>query len=164
MRKRILKLGLLLLIMLGFAFQASAQSTFVRVIVTLNDGTEISHDMLGSSHMYFEDNVKLVFEEGIDGLNVIKYPLADIRKLTCHELEGSEEYPSLDVDLYPNPVHNVLTLRNITGKHLVSIYALDGRLMKSFEVTGNQSYDVSDLPVGLYLVNIGYNTYKMMKL
>ena len=36
--------------------------------------------------------------------------------------------------------------------------------MKSFLLIGDQNVDISDLPKGLYLVNVSYNTYKMLKL
>ena len=46
----------------------------------------------------------------------------------------------------------------------MSIYAIDGRLMKSMEVRGDQDIDISDLPMGLYLVKTPSCTLKMIKL
>lgn len=142
----------------------TAQSTYVHVTITLNDGTEATYDMQSTSYMYFEEGMKLVITEGSDGTNVVSYPLADIRKITCEELVGTIENTSADVSLYPNPVHDMLHFRNITGQHIANIYALDGRLIKSFQITGSQSVDISDLPSGMYLVNVSSSTFKMMKL
>jgi len=55
-------------------------------------------------------------------------------------------------------------LRNLNGEETVRIYALDGRLMKSMEVTSEQHIDISDLPIGLYLVKTEHQTLKMIKL
>lgn len=161
----LLKRGLLFAALLvGLAFPMVAQSTYVHVTITLNDGTEATYDMQSTSYMYFEEGVKLVITESSDGTNAVSYPLADIRKITCEEMVGTIENTSVDVSIYPNPVHDVLYFRNVTGKHIANIYALDGQLIKSFQITGSQSVDISDLPSGMYLVNLSSSTFKMMKL
>lgn len=163
--KHPMKRGLLLVALLwGALLQMAAQSTYVHLVITLNDGTEESYDMYGPSYMYFEAGEKLIITETVDGLTYVSYPLADIRKITCHEMEGTPENADLDIALSPNPAHDKLTFRNLQGTHTANIYALDGRLVKTFPVTENQSVDISELPTGLYLVNIGYCTFKMMKL
>lgn len=160
-----MKQGLLaIVLLLGLAFQASAQSTYVHLTITMNDGTEETYDMLSSSFMYFENGQNLVITEAADGMTTVTYPLANIRKITCDELVGTSENTDLDVAIYPNPTHNTLTIQNLKGKQLVKIYALDGRMMKSVQVSESQSINVSDLPAGLYLVNVSYHTFKMMKL
>ena len=153
--------GLLTLVVFGMLFRMSAQST--QLIVTLNDGTEQSYMMTEDDRLYFEDNEKLVIERESDK-ETTKIPLADIRKLTCSELEGAEENTVAAVAVFPNPVHDVLTLRNLSGKQTVSIYAIDGRLVKSFETDGSQPIDVGGLPFGLYLVKTQSATLKMIKL
>ena len=149
---------------LGMVFPMAAQSTYVHVTIYLNDGTEPTYDMQSSSYMYFEEGVKLVITESNDGMSSVSYPLADIRKITCEEVVGTLENTTIGVSLYPNPTHDELQIRNVTGNQVVNIYALDGRLLKSFQVSGSQSVDISDLPSGMYLVNISYSTFKMMKL
>lgn len=151
-------------LLLGMVFQMAAQNTYVHVTIFLNDGTEETYDMLNSSYMYFEEGVRLVITEPIDGMTAVSYPLSDIRKITCQELEGTAENLGTDMAFFPNPTHNQVTFRNIRGKQMVKIYALDGCLIKTFQVTDNQTVDISALPAGLYLVNISSNIFKMMKL
>lgn len=158
------KVALLAALVVGIAFPMAAQSTYVHLVITLNDGTEETYDMLNTSYMYFDNGEKLVITETIDGMTAVTYPLADIRKITCQEVEGTEENTDLNIAVFPNPTHDKVTFRNVRGKQTVKIYALDGRLMKSFQVTDSQTVDISMLPQGLYLVNIDYNTFKMMKL
>lgn len=158
------KVALLAALIVGMVLPMTAQSTYVHVTIYLNDGTEAYYDMQSSSYMYFEEGVKLVITEGSDGLTTVSYPLADIRKITCEEVEGALENASSNIAIYPSPAHDVLHFRNVEGKHNVRVYALDGRLVMSLQITGNESIDISDLPTGMYLVNIGYTTLKMMKL
>ena len=162
--KHILKKSVLLAaLVIGMAFPLAAQRTYVHLVITLNDGTEETYDMLSSSYMYFEAGEKLVITESIDGQTMVTYPLANIRKITCNEMEGTEENGGLDMVLYPNPAHDKVTFHNVQGTQTVTIYALDGRLMKTLQITGNQTIDISSLPTGLFLVNIGGKTFKMMK-
>ena len=157
------KVTLLAALVVGIAFPMAAQSTYVHLVITMNDGTEETYDMLYSSYMYFEEGEKLVITESIDGHTMVSYPLSSIRKITCHEVQGTIEDVELSIALYPNPAHDKVTFRNVQGTQTVKIYALDGRLMKTLQITEGQSIDISYLPAGLYLFNVGNHTFKMMK-
>jgi hypothetical protein len=161
--KQTLKRALLFVtLLLGTLFPLAAQSTQMTVI--LNSGEERSFLMMENDRVYFEDNVTLVVEQGVYTKSITTFPLADIRKILCREVEGTDEQTESALSIYPNPVHDVLTLRNLQGKQIVCIYALDGRLMKAFEATGDQTVDISDLSRGVYLVTTQSQTLKMIKL
>jgi len=154
--------GLLLIAFIfGLLFRMAAQSTQINVF--LNDGTEQTYSLVDADRLYFEDNTKLVIEQG-SYKNAVSIPLADIRKITCSETVSTEENSDFAMDIYPNPVHNVLTFHNLQGKQMIWIYALDGRMIKTFEASGDQTVDISDLPIGLYLVKTQTQTLKMIKL
>lgn len=159
--KRIFLHGLLLLALIfGAIGHSNAQSTLV--VIFLNDGTEYSCIMTESERIYFENKEILVIESIEKG--TVRFNLADIRKITCEDYVGTEENADLDVAIYPNPVHETLTLRHLSGTQTVSIYALDGRLVKSFEASEGQAIGVGELPVGLYFVKTQSSTLKMIKL
>jgi hypothetical protein len=160
--KRLFKHGLMLsTFIIALVFSSKAQST--QVVVTLNDGTEQNYAMTEADRMYFEDNTILVIEMG-EYKNTVKIPLADIRKLTCLETEGTNENNATALSIFPNPVHDALVIRNLQGSQTVNIYALDGRLMKTFTASGEQAIDISDLAMGIYLVKTESATLKMIKL
>ena len=139
----------------------AAQST--QMVVTMNDGSVQTYSMMESGRVFFEDNTYLVIEEGI-GKDVVRIPMSDIRKITCEEEVGLPENQAAAISILPNPVHDVMMLHNLDGKQTVSIFAIDGRLMKAFEVSGDEAIDVSAFPVGLYLVRTQSSTLKMIKL
>ena len=159
--KYLLQRGLLLAaLFMGFAFSLTAQST--QMIVTLNDGTEKSFTMAENDRVYFENNTSLIVEQGT-ATDVI--PLADIRKINCSEVLGSQsENTMANVSLTPNPVHDVMMLHNLDGVETVSIYSIDGRLMKTFETAGEEFINTEDLAKGLYLVRTKSCVLKMIKL
>ena len=161
--KQIFHHGLLLIaFVFGLFFQMAAQST--QMIVTLNSGEEKTFLMMEDDRVYFEDNVKLVIEQGVYAKEITRIALADIRKIVCRETEGTSENAELALGIYPNPVHDVLTFRNLQGKQIVCIHALDGRMVKTFEASGDQAVDISELPIGVYLVATPTQTLKMIKL
>ena len=163
--KSIFKRGLLLMAFtMGLLFHLSAQSTLMTI--QMNDGTERTYSMTENDRVYFEDNEKLVVEIAVYGRGETseRFNLADIRKITCAETESVSENSSTSVCLSPNPVHDVVLIRNLKGKETIQIYALDGRLMKSTETSEGQLIDISELPIGLYLVKTESQTLKMIKL
>ena len=159
--KSIFKRGLLLVaFIIGLAFNLAAQST--QMTIHLNDGTERTYFMNESDRVYFEDNETLVVE--LAPIKSDRFNLADIRKITCAETESISETSNASVQLLPNPADDAFLLRNLKEQQTVSIYALDGRIMKSIETAGDQWIDISDLPIGHYLVKTEHQTLKMIKL
>ena len=163
--KQIFQRGLLLVAFtLGLVFHLTAQSTLMTI--RMNDGTERTYHMAESDRVYFEDNETLVVEINLYGKGVQseRFNLADIRKITCAETVGVSEEAGDAIYLSPNPSHNAFILHNLDGRQSINIYALDGRLVKSTEATEGQLIDISDFPVGLYLVKTESCTLKMIKL
>ena len=160
--KHLLQHGLLLVTLtLGFVLHLTAQST--QMTIRMNDGNEHIYCMSENDRVYFENNEILVVEIN-DNAKLDRFNLADIRKITCSEVEGFSEPSSTSIYLSPNPVHDAFMFRNLNGKEALHIYALDGRLVKSTEVSENQYVDISELPIGLYLVKTERQTFKMIKL
>ena len=159
MKNTFYRIGLFLLLFIGMATAALAQSTLMTI--HLNDGSEQVFTMSDSDRVYFEDNQTLVIEVGS---TTERISLGDIRKITCEDFVGTSENTSATAFIFPNPVHDVLMLCNLNGKETLRIYALDGRCVKTAEVSGNQTIDISDLSNGLYLVKTQSQTLKMIKL
>lgn len=160
--KRFFRLGWLLVAFLAsFGNPLKAQSTVMNVL--MNDGTAQTFFMDDSDRVYFSDNTYLVVEQD-DAASVTQIQLADIRKITCEETQKVTDNQNPAIILTPNPAHDMVVFRNLNGSHEVRIYALSGQLVKSFEATDGQPVDVSDLPIGVYLVKTPSSTLKMMKL
>lgn len=161
--KHLFRRGLLLAVLIsGLVFHLAAQSTLMTI--HMNDGTEHAYYMTESDRAYFEDNETLVVEIVVNAKSD-RYNLADIQKITCHEVEGIAEDNAKNTVIFPNPVHEILLFQNLTGsKETIHIYALDGRMVMSVEAIENQPIDISDLSNGLYLVKTQSCTLKMIKL
>ena len=61
------------------------------------------------------------------------------------------------VDVYPNPVNNVvnINLTGFTGNSVVSLFDVNGRAVLQREVnTAKSQLDISALPAGVYMMRI----------
>lgn len=162
MRHFILKILMPIAFLAGITLHANAQSTDVTLIVTKTNGEEQTYRLTGESQLYFENGETLVIDEGNGILQT--YPLAQIRKIECAEVTGTSDDTSSGLQLFPNPSRNSFTIMGLRDTHLAHIYAIDGRLVKSFEATEGMMIDISELAEGMYLLHINGQTLKLMKL
>jgi hypothetical protein len=146
--------------MAGFTLRANAQN--VTLIVTNTNGAEQTYQLTGESQLHFEDGERLIIENttGAD----ITLPLSEIRKIVCAEVTGAEENTAAHLQILPNPSHNQVIIKNLSGNCQGRIYTLDGRMVKAFEASEGLMLDISDLSEGMYLLNIDGQTLKLMKL
>ncbi len=110
-----------------------------------------------------QSNVKIAFNYiGSDGA---QWRIDDI-SVTAGTLGISEEKIKNDLLVYPNPVGDSfkIDLPKIYTKNNVNIAVVDmtGKKIKTFE-SGKESYNVSDLPKGVYFIVISDNSNKIIK-
>ena len=151
---------LLLFFFAGFLLCGTAQN--VTLVVTNTDGTEQSFQLTDEGQLYFENGERLVIEDGTG--TTATFQLANIRKLVCTEITGVGENATSDLLLIPNPSRNQFIINNLQNSCEARLYALDGRLVKSFIATEGMTVDISGLTPGMYLLHIDGQTLKMMKL
>ncbi len=58
------------------------------------------------------------------------------------------------VSIYPNPTANFFGLSNIEGISQLTIFNLLGKEMRNFKAESGVKYDISDLPNGMYLIQM----------
>lgn len=161
MRRFVFKTLTLLAFLIGLATMATAQ-TSVNLIITKTNGEEQSFLLSDQSQLSFENGEYLVIDDGTD--NTITYPLDQIRKMVCSEILGASEENASKPQVFPNPSRDSFIIRNLQGVSTARIYALDGRLVQSFEATEGLVVNIAELPSGMYLLNLNGQTLKLMKL
>jgi len=69
------------------------------------------------------------------------------------------------ITIYPNPATNVIQITGIEGTATITVSDVNGRLLLSKQVKGNEVITISTLPNGVYLITIqSNNTRKTEKL
>lgn len=154
------KFLLLLLILAGPLFQLTAQN--VVCVVTTTDNVEHSINLWGDNQMYFDQDYRLVIQNSPNSNHV--FPLAEIRKVVFTEITDTEENHASAPYILPNPSSNHFIVRNLPKVCLGKVFALDGRLVKEFEASEGLVIDISELPKGMYLLQLQDQTLKLMKL
>lgn len=162
MRSCFFRLSIFIAFLMGSISHVCAQDSDVNLLLTLTNGEEITYRLSKDSHLYFEDGLQLVIDNGSG--NTITHPLSQIRKMVCSEILGNEEIVVSNLQILPNPGHNQVIIKNLSGNCQGRIYSLDGRMVKAFEANEGVMIDISDLSEGMYLLNINGQTLKLMKL
>lgn len=70
------------------------------------------------------------------------------------EILSVEQHSNLSIDLWPNPVVDVLYIETKSPMHRVSVYGIDGKQLFQLDAfgSGNLSVNVADFATGLYVV------------
>jgi hypothetical protein len=164
MEKRSKYQFLMILILLGVVYSASAQT----IIVRSKDGTESDKTLNSLRKFSFVDNnLQMSYTDG----STETYSISDIEKLYFNSLPvGVETIYSgttgSKIELFPNPAQNSINLKNITEKGSnVQIFRMDGVLVQQYQIDKSVStIDISRLSRGFYLMKINNQALKFMKL
>jgi Secretion system C-terminal sorting domain len=76
-----------------------------------------------------------------------------------------ENSSSNKISIYPNPVNNILTILTSDKKEVtrIMLFSMDGRIIMDREIENNQ-VDLTNLPVGSYILKTNYNETNNFKL
>lgn len=139
----------------------NAQQVDIHAVITKTDGSELLYDLDENDRISFpNDEILVITQNGTD----IQIPISEIRKVTFDEILASAENETENISIFPNPVSNTFTISGINDFQRLSIYSIDGRLVKHEMVSSGQSIDISELPQGLYYANINKQNFKLIKL
>jgi len=67
------------------------------------------------------------------------------------------------INLYPNPVQDLINLKNDEEVSQIEIYNIVGKKIKSFDHLKGQSHDVSDFNKGIYLIRLLNKSNNILK-
>lgn len=66
------------------------------------------------------------------------------------------------ISVYPNPTSNFFAVSDVNGVSELKVYNLVGKEMRSFDVETGAKYNISDLPNGMYLIQLINNKKKIV--
>lgn len=152
---------ILFLILLGCRLGVKAQAVELHALVTLNNGQEQQYYLTEEDRFSFEGQETLIINtQG----STVEIDIDDIRKIEFVDVTGTKELQADSPFFYPNPVKKTLFLSNIEDGQTVSIYSLEGRLMRQFQAKAHELVNLGDLPTGMYILNLGDKNFKLLKL
>ena len=135
-----------------------AQNMALNIVKT--DGTTASYVMSTDSKIYYSDTQLFIDSNG----ETASFDLSSLRKAYFSEIQGVNETDNQQFAIYPNPAKDVLRINNISDNQEVTIYSINGAVVKRDIVSEDAAINVSDLRAGLYIIGVGNEFSKFIKL
>ena len=69
-----------------------------------------------------------------------------------------------DINFYPNPVKNQLTINNSNNNKKLKITDINGRFLQDFDLDGGiNTINLGNIPSGIFFISIGNKTFRIIK-
>lgn len=151
----------LLLMLLTVSYSAMQADQVQSLIVQLKDGSQTAFFLKDKPQVTFDGpNLKVTSTAGDTS-----FALSDVLRFTY-----AKKDPTGIDEMVTDPTGvdfqgDVLVISQLKANGDVSVYALDGKLLRQLKAShaGTYRLNLSELPTGLYLVKADNVTYKILK-
>lgn len=143
---------------LGFLSTAFAQEVTFTVVKT--NGTTAGYVMSSDSKIYYSDTQIFIKSNG----ETVSYNLSELRKAFFSVNDDVNEVENQQFAIFPNPATDVLKINNLSDNQHVTIYSIDGKMVKKFTMSAEAEINISDLQPGLYIIGVGNEFSKFIKM
>ena len=147
----------------GTAFLTN-EGDSVTIVLTNNASREktinlnFTSGFLSNIVAYRTDENRLFQREDLPYINSILLPKKSIITIRA-AIEDIENTTILELELFPNPVKNILHLRHYNPNYQWKIYSIDGRMLLEGQT---DTINVSYLPQGMYILKTGTQQKKFI--
>ena len=124
------------------------------------DGTTADYVMNSNAKIYYSDTQLFIDNNGVTE----SYNLSELRKAYFTVVDNIEETDNQQLAIYPNPVNDIVKISNISDNQLVTIYSVDGKIIKKISISDEAEINVSELQPGLYIIGVGNEFSKFIKM
>lgn len=143
---------------LVFLCPAFAQEVTFTIVKT--DGTSADYTMSSDSKIFYSDTQIFIKSNG----ETVSYNLSELRKAYFSVNDDVNEVDNQQFAIYPNPATDVLRINNLSDNQHVTIYSIDGKMVKKFTMSAEAEINISDLQPGLYIIGVGNEFSKFIKM
>ncbi|MBR6438937.1 MAG: T9SS type A sorting domain-containing protein [Bacteroidales bacterium] len=150
---------IIVLLSVGFFCTSFAQNEVIFSIVK-TDGSTVNYEMNKDARIYYSDT-QLMFYNGSETVSI---NFSEIRKAFFTAPQDVNEVENQQLSIYPNPAKDVLRINNLSDNQEVSIYSINGAIIKKVVVSGDSEINISDLRSGMYIVSAGNMFSKFIKM
>ena len=152
--KKLFFTAFLMIALVGSIF---AQNMAFNIVKT--DGTTIQHIMSSDAKIFYSDTQLFLDSNG----ETVSYDLSGLRKAYFSTIDNDDEIETQQFAIYPNPAKDLI---HVVTPHTTSvqIYTIDGKIIKSVEVSEDTTINISDLNSGLYIIGVGNEFSKFIKM
>ena len=142
----------------AFAGSVFAQSVTFNIVKT--DGTTAQYVMSSDAKIYYSDTQLFLDNNG----TTVSYNLSELRKAYFTTFDNTNDIGNQQLAIYPNPAKDVLRIDNIADNQEVTIYSINGAVLKRVVVSGDSEINISELRPGMYILSAGNMFSKFIKM
>ena len=146
--------------LLAIAIAGSIFAQSVTFNIVKNDGTTAQHVMSSDAKIYYSDTQLFLDNNG----TTVSYNLSELRKAYFTTFDNTNEIDNQQLAIYPNPAKDVLRIANIADDQEVTIYSINGAVIKRVIVSEDDEINISELRPGMYVVSAGNMFSKFIKM
>ena len=153
------KLLITTVMFLGLLSSAIAQDEMIFTIMK-NDGSTTDFVMNKSARIYYSDTQLQFF----DGNELVYIDFSEIRKAYFTTPTAVEDVENQQFAIYPNPATDVLRISGITENQEITVYSINGAVMMKLIASDECEINISNLRTGLYIIGVGNEFSKFIKM
>ena len=146
--------------LLAIAIAGSIFAQSVTFHIVKSDGTTAQYEMSSDAKIYYSDTQLFLDNNG----TTVSYNLSELRKAYFTTFDNTNEIDNQQLAIYPNPAKDVLRIANIADDQEVTIYSINGAVLKRVVVSGDSEINISELRPGMYIVSAGNMFSKFIKM
>ena len=128
-----------------------------------NDGQPTNTALLSQTKISFSGSNLLLF----NGTSTSSIPISSVNKVlfSATNTKVNIEYAADNLMIFPNPVTDILHLKNLNDGHLtIMIFGIDGKALITQELSSEYpEVDVKTLPKGFYFLKANSHTVSFIK-
>lgn len=156
-----MKAKMFLMMLSFFCLSTMADEPKTHLIVWAKDGTLVEYALAEKPKVTFTETDLVIIANGLE----VNYPLKNMECFT-YESYTSTDITDLQTDESLFKLNDeMLLFPNLKANSTVSVYSLNGTLVfkKTVQKSGEYAFPLSNLNVGVYMVNVNGLTYKIVK-
>ena len=146
--------------LLAIAIAGSIFAQSVTFHIVKSDGTTAQYEMSSDAKIYYSDTQLFLDNNG----TTVSYNLSELRKAYFTTFDNTNEIDNQQLAIYPNPAKDVLRIANIADDQEVTIYSINGAVIKRVIVSEDDEINISELRPGMYVVSAGNMFSKFIKM
>ena len=152
------KIGIMAIALFTFGAMVHAQNS---VSIIDKSGKITGLSLSNDGKLYFENDNLMIKKSASDAVQT--YALANIKKIVFTELSGLNDVEMENIAIFPNPTTDNVYVAYAKEGDKAELYTWNGLLLATKSYPTDKGVSLSEYPIGLYILRINGQSFKISK-
>lgn len=152
------KIGIMAIALFTFGAMVHAQNS---VSIIDKSGKITGLSLSNDGKLYFENDNLMIKKSASDAVQT--YALANIKKIVFTELSGLNDVEMENIAIFPNPTTDNVYVAYAKEGDKAELYTWNGLLLATKSYSTDNGVSLSEYPIGLYILRINGQSFKISK-